>query len=112
MDKRFMVRDPRKEPMMHDAKIAFIAGFLTGRGGFGLNASGVPWLYFRSLDSEIASAALERWGGAITENATGDPTSYKYTAFGPTAIRVLEALEPHLCGYKRHRAEELLDDSY
>jgi hypothetical protein len=44
-----------------------LAGMLTGRGGFGINAFGEPWLYFTALDHEVAEEALELWGGRVTQ---------------------------------------------
>lgn len=94
--------------MMQDTQAAFIAGFMTGRGSFGVNDEYWPWLYFRSLDPEITSRALERWGREITTNREkGSPVSYKWTT-GGAALRALEALALYLVAYKRSRAEEML----
>jgi hypothetical protein len=92
---------------MNDTKRAFIAGFMTGRGGFGYSGSGRVWLYFRTLDPEIAATALEEWGGSVSDSERGGTVSYKYTVSGDGGTRALEDLAPYLMGYKRERALEM-----
>jgi hypothetical protein len=48
---------------MEATQIAYVAGFMIGRCGFGLNKAGWKWFYFRTLDPEIARGARDEWGG-------------------------------------------------
>jgi len=93
---------------MEDTQIAYLAGFMTSRGGFGFNKDGWEWMYFRTLDHEIAAAARDEWGRVITERADKGTTSYKYTATGTEAAKAIADVTPYLMGLKRERAEELL----
>lgn len=85
----------------------FIAGLLTGRGGFGED-DGRVWLFFITLDQEVAAEAAALWGGRITARAYNDTTQWKWTVTGPNVPRVLDDLLPYLRGSKKHKAEELL----
>jgi hypothetical protein len=90
---------------------AALAGYVVGRGGFGRD-KGRYWVYFFTLDHEIAATALDLWGGHITERRTSDGKSpqYKYVPDNETARRVLEEMAPYLMGEKRRYAAELLED--
>jgi hypothetical protein len=96
------------ETMTKPEKVATLAGFLQGRGNFG-RAGRRCWLYFMTLEHEIAAEALDLWGGRITERRTldGQP-QYKYVADASTAPRILEAVAPYLIGGYRRRAVEVL----
>jgi hypothetical protein len=93
---------------MEATQVAYIAGFMTGRGGFGLDKDGYEWFYFRARDPEIATAALTRWGGYVSENNSEYATTYKYTATGDKAAKAIADVAPYLVGYKRARAEAIL----
>ena len=93
---------------MEATRIAYIAGFMTGRGGFGLDRDGHEWFYFRARDLEIATAALHEWGGAVSEKVDLYMTTYKYTALGEQAAKAIADVAPYLMGVKRGRANELL----
>ena len=43
----------------------FLAGFLTGRGGFD-EKDGRAWLFLLTLDHEVVAEAVALWGGRIT----------------------------------------------
>jgi hypothetical protein len=93
---------------MEATRIAFIGGFMTGRGGFGFSKDGWEWMYFRTLDHEIAAAVRDEWGGVITERVDKGTISYKYTATGTEATKAIADVTPYPMGLKRERAEELL----
>jgi hypothetical protein len=89
-------------------RVAILAGFVMGRGGFGLDGSRY-WLYFLSLDYETAAEAIDLWGGFISERRTQDgKPQFKYTAPASEVPEILEEMAPYLLGYKRERASELL----
>jgi hypothetical protein len=49
-------------------------------------------------------------GGFITQRRNAyRTTTFKYTARSESVAEVLEGLLPHLRGYKRERADELLE---
>jgi hypothetical protein len=56
---------------MSEAQIAYLAGFLTGRGAFGLQDDR-HWLFLRTLDRDIAEAAMQEWGGHLSLQTTED----------------------------------------
>jgi hypothetical protein len=93
-----------------EAPEGYFAGMLTGRGGFGVDSTGEPWLFFTALDHGVVGEALELWGGHVTQKRNGHGTSrFKYTARPERVAEILEDLLPHLRGYKRERADELLE---
>ena len=57
---------------MEEARIAYVAGFMTGRGGFGLDKESYHWFYFRARDLEIATAAMHEWGDLSRKGSTGE----------------------------------------
>jgi hypothetical protein len=93
---------------MEATQMAYIAGFMTGRGGFGLDSDGREWFYSRAQDPEVATAALHEWGGAVSEKVDPYMTTYKYTALGEQAAKAIADVAPYLMGVKRRRAEKLL----
>ena len=88
---------------------AYLAGFLSGRGGFGTDGE-KWWVYFHTLDHSLARTAMDLWGGYITEQRTkqGVAPKYKFTANGHEARGILETLTPYLMGEKREHADEVL----
>jgi hypothetical protein len=48
---------------MNDTQVAFLAGFVSGRGSFGVGENGRSYLYLKRLDPGIAEAALRTFGG-------------------------------------------------
>jgi hypothetical protein len=90
---------------MEATQIAYVAGFMTGRGGFGLNKAGWKWFYFRTLDPEIARSTRDEWGGVVTERVDNGTTSYKYTVTGEPAAKAIADVAPYLIGLKREGAE-------
>jgi hypothetical protein len=96
--------------MTTDTAAGYFAGLLTGRGGFGLNDVGEPWLFFTALDHEVVDEALEMWGGRVSQKLNAHGLSrYKYTALTERVREILEDLLPHLRGQKREHADELLE---
>jgi hypothetical protein len=94
---------------MSNTQIAFLAGFLTGRGAFGVQ-DGRHFMFIKALDEEIAEAAMHEWGGHVTlrPSENGFSTVYKWQASHEDARRAIEDMTPHLVGVKRERAEALL----
>jgi hypothetical protein len=98
---------------MQDVKnqaVPFLAGFLSGRGGFG-ETDGRVWLFFVTLDHEVATEAVAYWGGRITGRDSYDTgqTRWKWVVNNADALAALADLAPHLRGYKRDKAERLLE---
>lgn len=61
-----------------EAPEGYFAGMLTGRGGFGVDSRGEPWLFsrrYRALDHGVVEEALELWGGHVTQKRNGHGTS-------------------------------------
>jgi hypothetical protein len=95
---------PRSREMQNEESDAmhFLAGFLTGRGGFD-EKDGRAWLFLLTLDHEVVAEAVALWGGRNTGR-----TLWKWTITNAAALAALKDLAPYLRGYKRDKAEDLL----
>jgi hypothetical protein len=102
---------PRSREMQNEESDAmhFLAGFLTGRGGFD-EKDGRAWLFLLTLDHEVVAEAVALWGGRITGRDYYDTgrTLWKWTITNAAALAALKDLAPYLRGYKRDKAEDLL----
>jgi hypothetical protein len=93
-----------------EAALPFLAGFVSGRGGFD-EADGRVWLFLLALDHEVAADAVSRWSGWITARDhyhTGQQL-FKWTVTNDHALRALSDMAPYLRGFKREKALRLLE---
>jgi hypothetical protein len=81
-----------------------------GAGRLRRRLDGPAVAFFTALDHGVVEEALALWGGHVTQRRNGRGTSrFKYTARLERVAEILEDLLPHLRGYKRERADELLE---
>jgi hypothetical protein len=91
-----------------ETTIAYLAGIITSRGGFGYDG-GRAWLYFMTLEPEIADEALGLWDGHVVKSyAVNGDIKHKFAATRGSAPAAIEDIRPHLRGSKRERADAVL----
>src|SRR5215208_3636217 len=109
-----VLHPPRAVPqkgkrMTTEETIAFLAGVVASRGGFGYD-KGRAWLYFWTLEPVIADEALALWGGYVTKTlAVNGDTKYKFNATPASAPAAISDIRPHLRGTKQARAHAVAE---
>jgi hypothetical protein len=93
--------------------LAFIARLVTARGKVGDGGDPPrPWLYFYTLDEEVAEEAKEAFGyrgNIIRESRDTGMVTWKFYAYGDQALEIIEDLVPHLRGQRYIHAKKILE---